>query len=163
MMKLSHYPFRNQFVVLMMTLASLMIAFYSIFTYFNEKEEYLSELGNEIKVISRVLENDYARLLMIGLPSESIELLNKWKQFPENTSKTENILKISKKDAFRQYDSSIFKDLNSEECSSASSLEAVSSFADMSFSPFTSFSKPLCLALFNFELRNSVARSNFFA
>ena len=66
----------------MMTLASLMIAFYSIFTYFNEKEEYLSELGNEIKVISRVLENDYARLLMIGLPSESIELLNKWKQFP---------------------------------------------------------------------------------
>ena len=82
MMKLSHYPFRNQFVVLMMTLASLMIAFYSIFTYFNEKEEYLSELGNEIKVISRVLENDYARLLMIGLPSESIELLNKWKQFP---------------------------------------------------------------------------------
>ncbi|MAV30043.1 MAG: GGDEF-domain containing protein [Cycloclasticus sp.] len=81
-MKLSHYPFRNQFVVLMMTLASLMIAFYSIFTYFNEKEEYLSELGNEIKVISRVLENDYARLLMIGLPSESIELLNKWKQFP---------------------------------------------------------------------------------
>jgi len=82
MMKLSHYPFRNQFVALMMPLATLMIAFYYVFTYFNEKEEYLSELSNEIKVISRVLENDYAKLLMIGLPIESMELLNKWKQFP---------------------------------------------------------------------------------
>lgn len=81
-MKLSHLSVRYQFVVLMMVLASVLIVFYSIFTYQNEKAEYAEESVNELKTISRVLESDYAALALMGLPSASIELMRKWKRFP---------------------------------------------------------------------------------
>ncbi len=66
----------------MMILASALVCFYSAFTYYNEKAEYAEEAANELKTISQVLENDYAALIMMGLPSASIELMRKWKSFP---------------------------------------------------------------------------------
>ncbi|KXJ46959.1 MAG: EAL domain-containing protein [Cycloclasticus sp.] len=68
--------------MLMMILASALVCFYSAFTYYNEKAEYAEEAANELKTISQVLENDYAALIMMGLPSASIELMRKWKSFP---------------------------------------------------------------------------------
>ena len=66
----------------MMILASALVCFYSAFTYYNEKAEYAEAAANELKTISQVLENDYAALIMMGLPSASIELMRKWKSFP---------------------------------------------------------------------------------
>ncbi|MDF1689455.1 MAG: EAL domain-containing protein [Cycloclasticus sp.] len=82
LLKLSHLSVRYQFVILMMILASALVCFYSAFTYYNEKAEYAEEAANELKTISQVLENDYAALIMMGLPSASIELMRKWKSFP---------------------------------------------------------------------------------
>lgn len=80
--KLSHLSVRYQFIVLMMALASAMIVFYSVFTYQNEKAEYAEESVNELITIGRVLENDYAALILMGLPSSSLELMRKWQQLP---------------------------------------------------------------------------------
>lgn len=66
----------------MMILASALVCFYSAFTYYTGKAEYAEETANELKTISQVLENDYAALIMMGLPSASIELMRKWKSFP---------------------------------------------------------------------------------
>ncbi len=80
-MKFSYLSVRHQFIVLMMVLASALIILYSAFTYQNEKLEYTEDSSNELKTISRVLESDYAALILMGLPSSSAELMRKWKLF----------------------------------------------------------------------------------
>jgi diguanylate cyclase (GGDEF)-like protein len=79
---LSFSPIRYQFIVLMMLMATVLVFGYSLFTYSNAKVEYEEESRNELIVISRALNNDYAKLLLMGLPSTSIEVRHKWKSFP---------------------------------------------------------------------------------
>ena len=79
---LSFSSIRYQFIVLMMVMASILIIGYSIFTYNNTKLEYEKEARNELVVISRALNNDYAELIIMGLPSTSIEVRHKWESFP---------------------------------------------------------------------------------
>lgn len=81
LLKLSYLSVRHQFIVLMMVLASALIILYSVFTYQNEKLEYMEESSNELKTISRVLESDYAAMILMGLPSSNIELMRKWRLF----------------------------------------------------------------------------------
>ena len=79
---LSFSPIRYQFIVLMMLMATVLVFGYSLFTYSNAKVEYGEESRNELIVISRALNNDYAKLLLMGLPSTSIEVRHKWESFP---------------------------------------------------------------------------------
>ncbi|MBL4743591.1 MAG: EAL domain-containing protein [Cycloclasticus sp.] len=79
---LAFLPLRHQFVLMMTVLAAVIIFMYSTLTYLNEKAEYIEESASELKTISRVLEHDYSALLLMGLPSDSIELLRKLKSFP---------------------------------------------------------------------------------
>ena len=79
---LSFSPIRYQFIVLMMVMVSILIIGYSFFTYNYAKAEYESESRNELVVISRALNNDYAKLILMGLPSTSIEVRHKWESFP---------------------------------------------------------------------------------
>jgi len=81
LLKLSYLSVRHQFIVLMMVLASALIILYSVFTYQNEKLEYMEESSNELKTISRVLESDYAAMILMGLPSSNVELMRKWRLF----------------------------------------------------------------------------------
>ena len=81
LLKLSYLSVRHQFIVLMMVLASALIILYSVFTYQNEKLEYMEESSNELKTISRVLESDYAAMILLGLPSSNVELMRKWRLF----------------------------------------------------------------------------------
>ncbi|MEO1898036.1 MAG: hypothetical protein ABGX36_09535 [Cycloclasticus sp.] len=48
----------------------------------HRKNEYAEEVIDEITVISRALNHDYAELIMMGLPSSSIGIVHKWKVWP---------------------------------------------------------------------------------
>jgi diguanylate cyclase (GGDEF)-like protein len=66
----------------MMVMAISLIIGYSLFTYLNEKSEYQELSLQEMHVLSKAFNHDYAELILLGLPSASIEMTRKWRSFP---------------------------------------------------------------------------------
>ncbi len=54
----------------------------SVFAYQIEKLKYAKESIEEMTVISRALNHDYAELTTMGLPTSSMEVIRKWKAWP---------------------------------------------------------------------------------
>lgn len=82
MLNLSFLTVRHQFVLLMMVIASVLIIGYSVFAYQIEKLKHAKESIEEMTVISRALNHDYAELTTMGLPTSSMEVIRKWKAWP---------------------------------------------------------------------------------
>ncbi|ORU89391.1 MAG: hypothetical protein A6F71_00015 [Cycloclasticus sp. symbiont of Poecilosclerida sp. M] len=80
--RLTQLPIRIHFVFLMVLLAVSLALSSSFLVFVIKKEEYKQMPVKEVDMISRALEYDYASLLLMGLPSSSFEVSNKWKAFP---------------------------------------------------------------------------------
>ncbi|MEH6502303.1 MAG: EAL domain-containing protein [Cycloclasticus sp.] len=80
--KMSFLSIHHQFVLMMVVLAMILVAAYSTVIYIIEKEAYVESSSQEMKTLSRALENDYATLILKRLPSLAVELERKWQSFP---------------------------------------------------------------------------------
>jgi diguanylate cyclase (GGDEF)-like protein len=65
-----------------MVLAGFLVFLYSIVVLHIKNEEYQKAPINDAMMVSRALGQDYAELLLLGLPSSSIDVRKKWASFP---------------------------------------------------------------------------------
>lgn len=81
-MSFNYRPIRTQLAMLSALLAMVLIAVYS-FVFFNaEKTRVYQASELEVEILDRALSNDYASFLLMGLPSDSVEIIHKWRTFP---------------------------------------------------------------------------------
>ncbi|MEW5012175.1 MAG: EAL domain-containing protein [Cycloclasticus sp.] len=79
--KLRFLGIQKQFAWLMMLLAITIIIVYTAIVYVVKGEQSIEGAKNEIEILSHALENEYAELIILSLPSASLEVMHKWRSF----------------------------------------------------------------------------------
>ena len=82
MIKLNFSSIRQQFFSLLVILVVMLIISYTTVAYFIKGAHYREASIQEMDVLTRALENDYAELIILALPSSSREVVHKWRSFP---------------------------------------------------------------------------------
>ncbi len=72
---------QKQFAWLMMLLAIMIIIVYTAIVYVVKGEQSIEGAKQKIEILSHALENEYAELIILSLPSASLEVMHKWRSF----------------------------------------------------------------------------------